>query len=103
MPDEPADAKKQFEALKNSLHLLQEFLEAAQRNPSDWEYKIVKEKRTIAEGPLNKQAQEIFGALGGLLLGPPGPPCPERTGCVAIGRDREGQCRYICKKPAAQP
>jgi hypothetical protein len=123
MPDKPADAEKQFKALKNSFshlnrlriqveeaqeqhtRLLQEFLEAAQRNPSDWEFKIIQKKRTIAEGLLNEQAKEIFGALGDLIAGatphppPPETPCLPRAGCVNTGRLGD-RCFYLCHKVA---
>jgi len=107
MTDKLGDAQKQLEALKNSsshlnrlrvqveqaqgqhVRLLQEFLEAAERNPSQWEFKIVQKKRTIAEGAFNKQAQGILGALGGLMGRIPpgeGAGCPERVGCANIGQ-----------------
>jgi hypothetical protein len=107
MKDKLGEATKQLDALKNSssqlnhlriqveqaqeqhAHLLQEFLEVAERNPSSWEFKIIQHKKTIAVGPFNKQAQEILGALGGLMARIPlggGAGCPERAGCTNIGQ-----------------
>ena len=116
MRDKTDDAKKEFEALKKSsgklndlriqieqaqeqhAHLLQDFLQAAERNPSHWEFKIIQQKRTIAEIPLNKQAQKIFAVVGGLLarIRPgEGAGCPEKTGCTNIGQLGD-LCFYLC-------
>jgi len=114
------DAKKQLEALKKSssrlnhlriqveqaqkqhADLLQGVLQAAERNPSQWEFKIIQQKRMIAEGPLNKQAQEILGVLGGLMARIPpgeGAGCPEKLGCANIGQLGD-TCFYLCLKVA---
>ena len=112
----PAE-RKQFEALKNSsnhlnnlkiqlkqaqerhANLLRQVLATAGKNPSQWEFKIIEQKETIAKGPLNKQSQAILAAVAGsVALIPPGEGagCPERVGCANIGQLGD-KCFYLCQ------
>ena len=111
MTDKLDGAEKHFEALtkaaddveksrKRHAHLLTAFLEAVEKNPSGWQFEIVQHGRTVAEGPLNKQVQAIFGALGHSLQGirpGEGAGCPEKVGCTNIGQLGD-ICFYLCKK-----
>lgn len=112
-----SDAERQFEALRNSVsqlnhlriqveqtqkqnvNLLKEFLAGVEGNPSQWEFKIIQKQRTIIEGPLNKQANEILRAMVDSMarIRPgEGPGCPERTGCAIIGQFGD-TCFYLCQ------
>jgi hypothetical protein len=116
MRDKLDDAKKEFEALKKSsgqlndlriqieqaqeqhARLIQQFLQSAERNPSHWEFKIIQGKRTVAEIPFNKQAQEIFAAVNSSFarIRPgEGAGCPDRTSCTNIGQFGD-LCFYLC-------
>ena len=121
MRDKLGDAKTEFDAIKKSsgqlnglriqieqvqeqhVRLLQEFLQTAERNPSQWEFKIIRGKRTIAAIPFNKQAQETFAAVNGSFGRIPrgaGAGCPDKAGCANIWRLGD-LCFYLCHTVAS--
>ena len=116
MTDNSSGAKAPFEALTNSARhlsqlriqveqaqeqhtrLLREFLGAIECDSSQWEFEIIQQGKTIAKGPLNKQAQAILEALGASAARPgpgEGAGCPEKTGCTNIGQFGN-KCFYLC-------
>ena len=117
MTDKPGGAQQQFEALTNSANhlrqlrtqleqaqqqhtlLLNEILDAVTENPSQLAFGIVYQKKTIAEGPLNKQTLEMLRAVAAAMGHIPpgeGAGCPDRVGCANIGQ-LGNRCFYLCK------
>lgn len=116
MTDQPGAAQAQLEALTKSAHhlsqlkmqldqaqkqhalLLNQALDAAERDPSHAAFGIVRNNKTVAEGPLSKPMIEMLRAIAGGGLIPPGEGagCPDKVGCANIGQ-LGNTCFYLCK------
>jgi hypothetical protein len=87
------------QAQQQHVFLLNEILDVVAENPSQLAFGIVHQKKTIAEGPLNKQTLEMLRALAAAMGHiPPGEGvgCLDRVGCANIGQ-LGNRCFYLCK------
>lgn len=119
MQDRADDATRQLEALNNSSRHVQElksqceeaqerhtrqlgqFLDAVDRNPSQWSLRVVQDGKTASESPWTPPIHDVLLAASLSRGGSPGggAGCPDRVGCANVGQFGN-KCFYVCKTVA---
>jgi hypothetical protein len=89
------------EAQEKHARLLEEFLNAVDRNPSQWSLRILQDGKPIGESPWTPPIHELLLAAASSRGPSPGggAGCPDRVGCANTGQ-LGNKCFYICKTVA---
>ena len=86
--------KQNEQARKQRAQALKKLFEVVESDPSRFTFEIIQQKKTIAEGHMNKEMLSVFKVLGG---NGDGAGCPEKLGCASIGQ-LGSVCFYLCRK-----